>query len=121
MERRPGRYHFVLLEVGRGNLGRAVSRVPADRLCESWNRLLVCARGGPQVSHGYGHTGNYVLECAKPLPLPALAGLLHDRLRRHFAVFSVSDYCKWVPELTAALTQAPEPQRGRRHLERSWT
>jgi hypothetical protein len=115
MESRSGRYrNFVLLEVGRGNLGRGAPRVPAERLCASWNRRLVSVPVGPQVSRGYGHTGNYMLECAMPLAIPELAGLLHDRLRRCFALFPISDYCNWVDELTAALVQAPEPQHGRR-------
>jgi hypothetical protein len=114
MEHAPPRdRHFVVLEVGRGNLAKGVPRIPADLLCESWNRRLVGDRARMQLSPGYRHTGNFLLDCAEVTPLSEVVGSLHDRLPQQFAVFSARDYCRWVDELTS---QAPEPPQrdGRR-------
>ena len=106
--------HFVVLEVGRGNLGRALPRIPAERLCTSWNGLLADVAATPHFSPGYGHTGNYLLNCAEALALPAVIGLLHGHIDRQFAVFAASDYCAWVDDLASALAQVPKPPPGRR-------
>src|SRR5438552_3057739 len=88
--------HFVVLEVGRSNLGRGAPRIPAERLCESWNQLLVDVPAGPQFSHGYGHTGNYLLDCVDPVSLPQVVDLLNVRISRRLAIFTASDYCEWL-------------------------
>jgi len=106
--------HFVVLEVGRGNLGRAVPRIPAERLCISWSGLLSDVGAASQFSPGYGHTGNYLLNCAEAVPLLGVVGLLHGHLDRPFAVFAASDYCAWVDHLASVLAQVPEPPPGRR-------
>lgn len=109
-----GHRHFIVLEVGRGNLGRALPRIPAGRLCTSWNGLLARVAAAPQFSPGYGHTGNYLLNCAEAVALPAVIGLLHGHIDQQFAVFAASDYCAWVDDLASALAQVPEPPPGRR-------
>jgi hypothetical protein len=106
--------HFVVLEVGRGNLGRALPRIPAEHLCTSWNGLLAGLAWTPRFSPGYGHTGNYLLNCAEAVPLPEVVGFLHGHLDRQFAVFAATDYYAWVDDLASALAQVPEPPPGRR-------
>jgi uncharacterized protein len=99
---------YVAFEIGRG--GPRGERFSANALLAGWNAGLAASGTRVTMRPGRGATGNYVLTCREPLSitelLRTLDGLPHTR---GFALFSATEFTRWLSELERYLLSRGRP------------